>query len=99
VASAGTRRAIGTVASILRIVGLVIVAILVIYILLSIFGANQANSFATFIRDGANTFSLGLADLFTPADPRLRVGLNYGIAALIWLVITGVVVGIVRRIG
>ena len=97
-ASAGTRRAIGTVASVLRVIGLVIVAILVVHILLSVFGANP-NSFATFIRDGANFFSLGLTDLFTQPDPRISVALNYGIAAVIWLVITSVVVGIVRRIG
>jgi hypothetical protein len=98
VASVGTRRAVGAVATVLRVIGLVIVAILVIHILLSIFGANPANTFATFIRDGARMFSLGLSDLFTFADPRLTVGVNFGIAAVIWWVITSIVVGLVRRV-
>jgi hypothetical protein len=99
VATVGTRRAVGAVATVLRVIGLVIVAILVIHILLTVFGANPANAFATFIRDGANMFSLGLTDLFTFADAKLSAGVNYGIAAVIWLVITSIVVGLVRRVG
>jgi hypothetical protein len=40
-----------------------------------------------------------LTDLFQPANPKVAVGVNYGIAALIWLVITNFVTGIVRRVG
>jgi hypothetical protein len=99
VASVGTRRAVGAVATVLRVIGLVIVAILVIHILLTLFGANPANSFATFIRDGARMFSLGLTDLFNFPDPKLSAAVNFGIAAVIWLVITSIVVGLVRRVG
>ena len=98
-ANAGTRRAFGAVASLLRIVGWVIVAILVIHILLTVFDANPANQFATFIRAGANMFSLGLTDLFTQLDPKMAVAVNYGLAALVWLIVTAIVVGLVRRIG
>lgn len=98
-ASVGTRRAVGAVATVLRVIGLVIVAILVIHILLTLFGANPANSFATFIRDGARMFSLGLTDLFNFPDPKLSTAVNFGIAAVIWLVITSIVVGLVRRVG
>jgi hypothetical protein len=99
VASAGTHRALGAVASVLRIIGWIIVAILVIHILLTVFDANPANNFATFIRSGANMFSLGLTDLFTQLPPKMVVAVNYGIAALVWLVLTSIVVGLVRRIG
>lgn len=98
-ATAGTRRAFGVVASVLRVIGLIIVAILVIHILLTVFDANPSNAFATFIRDGANMLSLGLTDLFTQLTPKLSTAVNYGIAAIAWLIITGIVVGIVRRIG
>ncbi|MBO0850066.1 MAG: hypothetical protein J2P20_11425 [Pseudonocardia sp.] len=98
-ATAGTRRAFGVVASVLRVIGLIIVAILVIHILLTAFNANASNQFATFIRDGANMLSLGLTDLFTNLTPKLATAVNYGIAAVAWLIITGIVVGIVRRIG
>jgi hypothetical protein len=99
VPAVGTRRAAGAVATVLRVIGLIIVAILVIHILLTVFDANPANSFATFIRDGANMFSLGLTDLFRLANPKATVAVNYGLAAVVWLVITSIVVGLVRRVG
>ena len=85
--------------SVLRVIGLIIVAFLVVYILLVTFDANQANQFATFVRNGANFFSLGLGDLFQPPNPKIMIAVNYGIAALIWLFITSLVTGLVRRVG
>lgn len=93
------RRRSYLVASVLRVIGLIIVAFLVVYILLVVFDANQVNQFATFVRAGANMFSLGLTDLFLLANPKATVAVNYGIAALIWLVLTNIVTGLVRRIG
>ncbi|MBV9315766.1 MAG: hypothetical protein JO100_19000 [Pseudonocardia sp.] len=93
------RRGTGLIISLLRFIGLIIVAILVVHILLTVFKANPANRFALFMHRGADFFSLGLTNLFTPTDPRVAVAVNYGIAALIWLLITSVVVGIIRRIG
>ena len=46
----------------------------------------------------ANYFDLGLSNLFLPANPKLAVALNYGVAALVWYVITVVVVRLVRRL-
>ncbi|OLT11013.1 hypothetical protein BJF78_27945 [Pseudonocardia sp. CNS-139] len=92
------RRGIDALANVLRIVGMLIVAVLVVHIALTLLEANPANALATVIRDLADTLSLGLQDLFLPADPRLAVLLNYGTAALIWFAITTVVVRLVRRI-
>jgi hypothetical protein len=93
-----TRRGIDALANVLRIVGMLIVAVLVVHIVLTLLDANPANALAALIRDAADTFNLGLVDLFLPADPKLAVLLNYGTAALIWFAITTVVVRIVRRI-
>lgn len=98
-ANVGVRKAVGTLATVLRVLGLLIVAILVIHILLTVFDANPANTFAAFIAGWANTLSLGLTDLFTFPNVKLATAVNYGIAAVIWLVITGIVVGLVRRVG
>jgi len=98
--AAGTlNRTMGLLATLVRIVFLVIVAFLVIHILLSVFGANPTNSFAMFIRTGADMLSLGLTNLFTPGDPKAAVAINYGIAAVIWLVIMSIVLGLIRRVG
>jgi hypothetical protein len=92
-------KGLAILATVLRVIGLIIVAILVVHILLTVFDANPANAFASFIRDAANTLSLGVTNLFTPANPKVAVAVNYGIAAAIWLVITTVVVGVLGRIG
>ena len=93
------RRGIDALASVLRIIGLVIVTILVVHIVLTLLSANPANQLTVLVADLANTFDLGLSDLFQPEAPWIGVILNYGTAALIWFVITTIVVRLVRRIG
>jgi hypothetical protein len=92
------RRGAGLIASLLRIVGLLIVAVLVVFIVLTLLDANFANTFAAAVKDLAGGLDLGLSNLFLPADPKVRVLLNYGVAAIIWFVITSVVVRLVRRV-
>ena len=92
------RRGIDALGNVLRIVGMLIVTVLVVHIVLTLLGANPENGLTQLVRDAAETFNLGLGNLFLPEDPRLRVVLNYGTAALIWYAITVVVVRLVRRI-
>lgn len=91
------RRGIDALANVLRIIGMAIVLVLVVFIVLSLLDANPDNGLTTIVRDLANTFDLGLSDLFQPEEPKLGVVLNYGTAALIWFAITTVVVRLVRR--
>lgn len=93
------RRGIDALANVLRIIGMAIVAVLVIFIVLTLLNANPQNDLAQLVGDLADTFSLGLRDLFQPEEPKLAVVLNFGTAALIWFAITTVVVRLVRRIG
>jgi hypothetical protein len=92
------RRGFEALGNVLRIAGMLIVTVLVVHIVLTLLGANPANELAQLIRQAADTFNLGLGDLFLPEDPRLGVVLNYGTAALIWFAITSVVVRLVRRV-
>ena len=93
-----TRRGLEGLANVLRIVGMLIVLVLVLHIVLTLLDANPANGLATWIRDASDTLNLGLSNLFLPADPKLGIVLNYGTAALVWFVITTVVVRLVRRV-
>ena len=93
------RRGAGALASVVRVVGLLIVAVLVVYIVLTLLDANFANTFASAVRGLANDLDLGLSNLFLPANPKVGVVLNYGVAAVLWYVITAVVVRLVRRVG
>ena len=92
------RRGFDALANVLRIIGMAIVAVLVIFIVLTLLDANPENGLTRLVTDLANTFGFGLGDLFQPEDPKVAVVLNYGTAALIWFVITSVVVRLVRRI-
>lgn len=94
-----TARAGGAVARALRTIGYAIVAILLLHIVLTLLQANPANVVAALVRRLANTFDLGLSNLFLIGDPMLSVLLNYGAAALAWLLITAVVVRLASRIG
>jgi hypothetical protein len=78
-------------ASVVRILTVIFAAILVIHIVLQVAGANPQNGITTFFADAANNLTLGIGDLFLPASEALRVILNYGIAAIVWLVI-GIVI-------
>ena len=92
------RRGAGMLATALRIVGMVIVAFLVLHIVLTLLDANPANGLTQLVADVAGRLTRGLDDLFLPDEPKLRVTLNYGVAAAIWWLITAVVVRLVRRI-
>lgn len=70
---------------------------LVAHILLSIFDANPDNVITRWVADVADVAVLAFDDLFTPTDETLRVILNFGLAALFWLLVAGIVTGIVRR--
>ena len=92
------RQGLGIIATIVRIVGMVIVAVLVAHIVLTLLDANPQNFLTEFVSTWAAQFNLGLGDLFTPEQPKLAVTLNYGVAAVLWLLVTAVIVRLLRRV-
>lgn len=92
-------RTVGLLAAVVRWVGLVFAAILVLYVIFVIGDANSDNGIVSFVTSWSDSLSLGFSDLFTPDDEKLRVLVNYGIAAIFWLVVSAVVAKIIRRIG
>ena len=94
-----TARAGNAVARALRTIGYAIVAVLLLHIVLTLLQANPANAVASLVRRLAGTFDLGLSNLFLVDDPMLSVLLNYGTAALAWLLITALVARLASRIG
>jgi hypothetical protein len=94
-----TRGGTYALARVLNTIGLAIVAIIVIYIMLTLLDANPDNTVARLVRELAEFFNLGLANLFVLDDPKLLIAVNYGVAAALWWLITAVVVRLVRRAG
>jgi hypothetical protein len=91
-------RIVGIVAGVLSAVGLVFAVILVAHVLLTVGGANPGNGITRTVGEWAQPLALGFHDLFTPQDAKLRVLVNFGLAALFWLVVRSVVVKLVRRL-
>lgn len=60
-------------------------------------GANQGNGFYRFINSIAEPLALFFPGLFTLDDYKLGILLNYGLAAVFWLVAAGVIARIVGR--
>lgn len=90
-------RAGDTVARIVHIVVSIVVLVFALHVLFVVLDANQSNGFVSFIYTLAQTFVLGLGDVFTPDDALLGVILNYGLAALIWFLVGQLIIKIVRR--
>ncbi|PWV78328.1 hypothetical protein SAMN05421630_10458 [Prauserella marina] len=90
---------VGLLAGIVRWVGLIFALILVLHVIFVIGEANQDNGIVSFVSDWSRSLSLGFHDLFQPEDPKLSVLVNFGIAALFWLVVSSIVARLIRRVG
>ena len=94
-----TRRTLTGRYSIARVIsgiGALFALIEVVYALLLIFGANQSNAFFSFMHAIAVPLALFFPGLFNPGNYDVAVILDYGLAAVFWLVVTGIVARIVR---
>ncbi|GHH92830.1 hypothetical protein [Streptomyces capillispiralis] len=60
---------------------------LILWIALHLLGANEANVFVEFVRDTADILSWWSQDIFTMDTEGLRVLLNHGLPALIYLAV------------
>lgn len=85
----GTRSGTNAAARVITGVGALFAVIEVVYILLILFSANAANAFFRFIQSIAEPLALFFPGLFNLTNDKLEVILNYGLAAVFWLVVTG----------
>ena len=92
------RRTVGIASTIINVICVLFAVVLGLHIVLVIGEANQGNGFASFIDSWSAAVSLGLRDLFVPADLKLRTFLNDGLAAIGWLVIAAALNYLIRRL-
>jgi hypothetical protein len=90
--------ALGALALVVRWVGLIFALVLAAHVLLTVGHANPHNGITVFFADVADPLALAFRNLFTPANAELRVLVNYGLAALFWLIVSGVVTRLIRRL-
>jgi hypothetical protein len=91
--------ALGVLARIVRILVWIIVAIIVLAILFVILEANRRNVIVSSVTDVARSLVAPFDRLFTPRDPKLRIAVNWGIAALVYLLVGTLIAALIARAG
>lgn len=84
-------------ANLIHTIVTVIAGLFILHMLFVVLDANEGNSFVSFVYSAAKVFVLGFGDVFTPRDATVGVVLNYGFAALIYIVIGQLVIKLLRR--
>lgn len=90
---------VGVVANVVRWVGLLCALILVVHVLLTVGNANPDNGITRFFSSAADPLALAFKSLFMPDNAHLRVLVNYGLAALFWMIVSSVLSRLIRRLG
>ena len=90
---------VGVVAGVVRWIGLVIALILAVHVLLTVGNANPTNGITEFFATTADWFVLAFRNLFTPDNEKLRVLVDYGLAAVFWLIVSAILSRLIRRLG
>lgn len=88
----------GAAVTVINVVGAILALILVAHILFALLGANPNNTLAATIADWANVLALWFVNLFTLGDAKLQLLLNYGLAAIFWLIVAGLLARLVRNV-
>jgi hypothetical protein len=89
---------VGVLAGVARWVGLAFAVVLAAHVLLTVGNANPDNAITRFFSTAADPLALAFKNLFTPENPELRVLVNYGLAALFWLVVSSILSRLIRRL-
>jgi hypothetical protein len=95
---AGVRRVSDTAAGLVRVLAMIICVLLALHIAFVVFSANPDNAIVRTANTWADWFAWRFRDMFVPEDERVAVLVNYGIAAVVYLVAGRVVAGLIRRV-
>ena len=94
----GVRRVSDIAAAAVRVIAMIICVLLALHIAFVVFKANDDNSIVRTVNDWADWFAWRFRDMFVPKDERVAVLVNYGIAAVVYLIAGRVVSSLIRRI-
>jgi hypothetical protein len=95
----GAKRVTAAAATLVRIIAMIICVLLALHIAFVVFTANHDNSIVRAVNGWADWFAWRFRDMFVPKDQRVGVLVNYGIAAVVYLIAGRVAAGLIRRIG
>jgi hypothetical protein len=85
------------VARLVRLVAGLVVLVIAVAIVLRVLGANRSNSIVSDIHDAGRALVGPFKNLFTLKDAKADIAVNWGIAALIYLIVGGLIAGLIAR--
>ena len=91
------RRGLWGVARIVRLVTAVVVGLIVVGIVLVLLEANRSNQVVDWLLDAARFLAGPLDDVFKLDGRKATVAVNWGLAALVYALIGGLVARLLRR--
>jgi hypothetical protein len=91
------RRGLWTVARLVSLAVSIVVGILVIGIALVLLEANRGNEVVDWVLDAGRFLAEPFDNVFKPDGEKARIGVNWGLAALIYAVVGGFVVRLLQR--
>ncbi|MEW2356311.1 hypothetical protein [Spirillospora sp. NPDC029432] len=92
------KRAARALAAIVSVITTLVVAVLAVHIVFVAFEANTGNDLVSTTAEWAANLAWQFEDVFKPADPKVEVAVNYGLAALVYLIAGRIVTGLIRRL-
>jgi hypothetical protein len=97
VAAGAAIGAANLIARIILLIGTLVAIVIVVGIAFVVFDANTSNSIVSWIHDAAK-FLVGPFDgIFKPGNHKLAIGINWGLAAVVYLVVARLIAGLLRR--
>lgn len=86
-------------ANLVRAVTAIVVGIIVIAIVLVVLGANGSNDIVQWFRDAGSWLAGPFRHLFDVGSNKADIAVNWGIAAVVWGLIGGVIASLLARAG
>ncbi|MFC4910767.1 hypothetical protein [Actinomadura gamaensis] len=96
--AAARRRAVAWAVTLISVVTGVVVVILAVHIVFVAFDANTGNALVHRISVWADNLAWEFKDVFQPKNHKAEVAVNYGLAAVVYLVIGRLLIALVRRV-
>jgi multisubunit Na+/H+ antiporter MnhG subunit len=86
-----------TLARAVRVVTAVVVLWIVVAILLHVLEANQSNAIVSLVDDVARWLTQPFHGLFTPDGEKLRIAVNWGLAAVVYAIVGSLIARLLAR--
>lgn len=84
-------------ARLVRLIAGLVVLVIVVGILLRVLSANPANSIVSDIHDAGRALVGPFKNVFTVKNPKTELAVNWALAAVVYLIVGGLVAGLITR--